>query len=74
MKEGKIKLNENEAKALIELLNVAVKSLGLQGAEVALVLVRKVEEAFKHEEQPDSPPITNEPSCPTVVDIQDLEK
>ena len=68
MKEGIIKLNENEASALIELLNIAVKAAGLQAAEAALVLTKKVEEAFK-EDQP-----KEEPTCPAVVDIQDLEQ
>ena len=68
MKEGIIKLNENEASALIELLNIAVKAAGLQAAEAALVITKKVEAAFKDED------LKAEPTSPIVVDIQELEK
>ena len=68
MKKGTIELNENEAAILIELLNIAVKAAGLQAAEAALIITKKVEAAFK-EDQP-----KEEPTCPAVVDIQDLEQ
>jgi hypothetical protein len=42
-----IELNKEEANALIALLDVAVKTTGLQGAEAALLLFKKIQDASK---------------------------
>lgn len=41
-----IKINENEKRALIELIDVAVKSGGLRLAEAGVVLAKKISEAI----------------------------
>ena len=43
----KIELSEEEAKVLINLLNVAVKAVGIEAAESALHFVRKIDAANK---------------------------
>jgi len=42
-----IELTKEEANALVALLEVAVKATGLQGAEAALLLAKKIQEANK---------------------------
>lgn len=42
-----IELNEEEAKVLVNLLDVAVKSVGIQAAEGALHFVKKIDAAIK---------------------------
>ncbi len=42
-----IELNDEEAKVLVNLLDVAVKSVGLQGAESAMHFVKKIDAAIK---------------------------
>lgn len=42
-----LELTKEEANVLISLLDVAVKAVGLQGAEAAVLLARKVQEANK---------------------------
>ena len=50
----KIELNEEEAKVLVNLLDVAVKSVGLQGAESAMHFVKKIDAAIKDAQAPDA--------------------
>lgn len=73
MNEGKINLTQAEANDLIKLLDIAQKTLGLQGSEICIHFVKKINDAFKIDELPDSPPVTDEPSSPAIVDIKDLE-
>lgn len=40
-----IELNEQEANVLLQLIDAATKALGLQAAEAAVVLARKVKQA-----------------------------
>lgn len=42
-----LELTKEEANALIALLDVAVKATGLQGAEAAIHLAKKIQEANK---------------------------
>jgi hypothetical protein len=42
-----IELTKEEANTLIALLDVAVKAVGLQGAEAAVLLARKIQEGNK---------------------------
>lgn len=42
-----LELTKEEANALVALLDVAVKATGLQGAEAAVLLARKIQEANK---------------------------
>jgi len=42
-----LELTRDEANALVALLDVAVKATGLQGAEAALLLAKKIQEANK---------------------------
>jgi len=42
-----IELNNHEAQALIDLMNIAVKKEGLQVAEISLVLSNKLRKAFE---------------------------
>ena len=52
-----IKINENEKRALIELIDVAVKSGGLRLAEAGVVLAKKISEAIDEpEEKPENKP------------------
>lgn len=50
METKNIALTEQEANALLQLLNIAVKTQGMQAAQTALHLNNKVIEAFQ--EQP----------------------
>lgn len=45
MKEVIIKLSEQEAKVLTQLIDLAVKAGGINVAEAAVVLVKKIEES-----------------------------
>ena len=47
----KIELNDDEARVLVELLNVAVKAVGLDGAEAALHFRKMVLDAAKAEKE-----------------------
>ena len=47
-----IELNDEEAKVLVNLLDVAVKSVGLQGAESAMHFVKKIDAAIKDAQAP----------------------
>lgn len=49
MKEGVIKLTEQEANKLIDLVNIAVKVKGLEEAASGIFFLNKVQEAFKSE-------------------------
>jgi hypothetical protein len=40
-----IELNENEAQVLMNMLNIAVKAVGIEGAEAGLHFKRKLEDA-----------------------------
>lgn len=42
-----LSLTEQEGNALIQLLDIAVKSQGLNVAEAGVILVKKVQESFK---------------------------
>ena len=42
-----VELNNHEAQAIIDLMNIAVKKEGLQVAEIALVLSNKFKKAFE---------------------------
>ena len=43
----KIELTANEADVLIQMIDTAVKTVGLNGAEAGFVLARKISEAAK---------------------------
>jgi len=45
----KIELNDEEAKVLVNLIDVAVKSAGLQAAASALHFINKIDAAVKEE-------------------------
>lgn len=47
-----ISLNDEEAKVLVNLLDVAVKSVGLQGAESAMHFVKKIDAATRDAQAP----------------------
>ena len=47
--EKQITFTTQEANAILQLLDIAVKTQGMQVAEAALHLTKKVEEAFKEE-------------------------
>ena len=49
--EKSIKLNEQEAQALLQLIDIAIKQLGLNGASAGLALANKINQAFKDEKQ-----------------------
>jgi hypothetical protein len=42
-----VELNNHEAQALIDLMNIAVKAEGLQVAEISLVLSNKLRKTFE---------------------------
>ena len=48
----KIELNDEEAKVLVNLLDVAVKSVGIQAAESAMHFVKKIDAAIKEAQSP----------------------
>lgn len=50
-----VEYTEAEAKAAIELLDLAVKHSGLAVAEAALVLMKKLQAAFQEPETPEPP-------------------
>tara|TARA_R110000782_G_C14803649_1_gene412136 strand:+ start:2383 stop:2565 length:183 start_codon:yes stop_codon:yes gene_type:complete len=52
MNEINLKLRENEVIALFQLIDVAVKSQGLQVAEVATVIYNKLQEQAKDQLTP----------------------
>jgi len=47
-----LQLTEQEAQALVQLMDAAVRAQGLQVAQAALVLTAKVQEAAKAKEPP----------------------
>lgn len=47
MEEATIKLTRQEAQALVNLIDIAVKDKGLEVAEAAAVLFKKLEDGFK---------------------------
>ena len=49
--EKEIKLTKEEAQVLLNIINIAVKSLGMDVAESALFFTRKIQNAFKEEER-----------------------
>lgn len=49
MNEIKLTLRENEVRALFQLIDVAVKSQGLQVSEVATVIFNKIQEQAKEQ-------------------------
>ena len=51
-----LNLTEEESRVLINLLDVAVKSAGLQAAESSLHFVRKIQEAANAEKSPAAEP------------------
>lgn len=60
MKEGIIKLNEQQATTLLELLNIANKAAGLQVAENCLFFVQTINAAFETKKAPLSESTTEE--------------
>lgn len=50
MKEVELKLNEKEAQALVDLIDVATKTKGLDVAETAVYLFKKIQTAFNTKE------------------------
>lgn len=52
MNEIKLALQENEVNALFQLIDIAVKSQGLQVAEAATVIVNKLQEQAKDQLTP----------------------
>lgn len=50
METKEIKFTLNEANALIQLIDVAVKAQGLSAAEAGLILSKKIQEAFSEKE------------------------
>ena len=49
--EKTIALNEQEAQALLQLIDVAVKAQGMSAAEAGVHLSKKIHEAFAEEPQ-----------------------
>jgi len=49
MKEIQINLTDNEAKVLLQLIDMAVKAHGIGVAEAAVFLSKKINEAFVKE-------------------------
>lgn len=47
--------NDQEATVLIEMINVAVKATGLQGAEAGLYFKKKIESALQEAKTPETP-------------------
>ncbi len=54
MNEIKITLQENEMNALLQLIDIAVKSEGLKVAEPAAIIVNKIQEQSKEQLGPDA--------------------
>jgi hypothetical protein len=51
----KIELDNDEARVLLEMINVAVKASGLDGAEAGLHFRKKIQEAAKAEGEQEQP-------------------
>lgn len=51
METKEIKLTREEAQVLINIINIAIKSVGLEVAEAALHFNKKIQEAFKEIKQ-----------------------
>ena len=52
MNEIKLSLQENEVNALLQLIDIAVKSQGLQIAEAATIIANKVQDQAKEQLPP----------------------
>ena len=46
MEKGTIELTKEEAQVLMNLINIAVKTVGLEGAESGVFFAKKINEAF----------------------------
>lgn len=55
MERRSVELTQQEATALLQLIDAAVKAVGMQGAEAAVVLTRKIQEAFKPVQEVEKP-------------------
>ena len=53
MNEIKLSLQENEINALLQLIDIAVKSEGLQVAEPAAIIATKIQDQSKEQLGPD---------------------
>lgn len=51
MNEGNLTLTQEEGNALIELIDVALKTNGLKSAQNSLVLVNKIQLAFQEQQE-----------------------
>lgn len=49
MEKATIEFTKQEAIALLQLIDAAVKATGMQGAEAGVVLTKKIQEAMKEE-------------------------
>ena len=47
-----IKLTQEEAQVLVNIINIAVKSVGLEAAEAGVYFTKKLQDAFKNEITP----------------------
>tara|TARA_R110001592_G_scaffold256450_1_gene520181 strand:+ start:1163 stop:1348 length:186 start_codon:yes stop_codon:yes gene_type:complete len=54
MNEIKLSLQENEINALLQLIDIAVKSEGLQVAEPAAIIASKIQDQRKEQLGPDA--------------------
>lgn len=52
----KIELTEQEANVLLQMIDVAVKALGLNGAEAGVVLAKKLKDAGEAASKPAAEP------------------
>jgi len=52
MNEIKLSLEENEVKALLQLIDIAIKSRGLEISEAATIIANKVQEQAKEQLSP----------------------
>ncbi|MCC7514529.1 MAG: hypothetical protein IT212_07535 [Bacteroidia bacterium] len=48
-----IELTQQEADALIHLIDLAVKSTGLMHAEAGVVFLKRIQEVFREEKEPE---------------------
>ena len=53
MKDITITLNPNESQVLLQLIDAAVKALGIQAAQAAIHIVKKIEDAGASGKEPD---------------------
>ena len=53
-----IEFTKEEAGALLQLIDVAIKAVGLNGAEAGVVLAKKIDEASKASETPKTPEVS----------------